>query len=257
MLNFCWVSIFFDILIANISWTVAQAPINHIIFWKTVIRTSRCTYINYFNSLFWPAKYLNFGQKLPIRTAHHAFIESRHLDVTKNPYYVLFPKGSQKKVSAHGLIPVCRGAYIPYFKVNSTIFCCPFFSENHLNPQVRIKKMVIKINYWPLYLRVEKLNLFIFTHNLKQDSTPSFYHYSPVKRKLPIPPKQHFLKIFFLSRKEGRDEYGAETISKIKPTRALITSYDKFHHLCSLYNFGVFLCHNLDSSMLKCEGSLA
>ena len=117
--------------------------------------------------------------------------------------------------------------------------------------------MVIKINYWPLYLRVEKLNLFIFTHNLKQDSTPSFYHYSPGKRKLPIPPKQHFLKIFFLSRKEGRDEYGAETISKIKPTRALITSYDKFHHLCSLYNFGVFLCHNLDSSMLKCEGSLA
>ena len=27
LLNFCWVSIFFDILIANISWTVAQTPI--------------------------------------------------------------------------------------------------------------------------------------------------------------------------------------------------------------------------------------
>ena len=36
LLNFCWVSIVFDILIANISWTVAQTPINHIIFWKTV-----------------------------------------------------------------------------------------------------------------------------------------------------------------------------------------------------------------------------
>ena len=31
--NFCWVSTFFDILIANISWTVAQTPINHTIFW--------------------------------------------------------------------------------------------------------------------------------------------------------------------------------------------------------------------------------
>ena len=34
LLNFCWVSIFFYILIANISWTVAWTPINHTIFWK-------------------------------------------------------------------------------------------------------------------------------------------------------------------------------------------------------------------------------
>ena len=32
LLNFCWVSIIFDILIANISWTVAQTTINHIIY---------------------------------------------------------------------------------------------------------------------------------------------------------------------------------------------------------------------------------
>ena len=38
--------------------------------------------------LFWSVKYLNFGQKLPIRTAHHTFLESRHAGVTKNPYYV-------------------------------------------------------------------------------------------------------------------------------------------------------------------------
>ena len=44
MLNFYWVSFFFDILIAIISWTVAQTPINHIIIWKTVIRTFRCMY---------------------------------------------------------------------------------------------------------------------------------------------------------------------------------------------------------------------
>ena len=51
LLNFCWVSIFFDILIANISWIVAQTPINHIIFWKSVMRTFRCIYVNCFNRL--------------------------------------------------------------------------------------------------------------------------------------------------------------------------------------------------------------
>ena len=44
------------------------------------------------------------GQKLPIWTAHHAFLESRYSEITKNLYYVLPPEGSQKKLSAHGLI---------------------------------------------------------------------------------------------------------------------------------------------------------
>ena len=35
----CWFSIFFDTLIANISWTVDQTLINHTIFWKSVMRT--------------------------------------------------------------------------------------------------------------------------------------------------------------------------------------------------------------------------
>ena len=43
--NFCWVSILFDIFITNISWTVAQTPINHSIFWNSVMRTFRCTYV--------------------------------------------------------------------------------------------------------------------------------------------------------------------------------------------------------------------
>ena len=47
---------------------------------------------------FWSVKYLNFGQKLPIQTIHHTFIESRHSEVTKNPYYVLSPEWGQKKV---------------------------------------------------------------------------------------------------------------------------------------------------------------
>ena len=49
--------------------------------------------------IFQSAKYPNFGQRLPIQTTHHTFLEGRHPDVTKNPYYILFPKGRQKKVS--------------------------------------------------------------------------------------------------------------------------------------------------------------
>ena len=52
---------------------------------------------------FWSVSYPNFWEKLPIRTTHHSFLESRHPEITKNPYYVLFPKWSQKKISAHGL----------------------------------------------------------------------------------------------------------------------------------------------------------
>ena len=33
--------------------------------------------------LFGFVKHLNSGQKLPIRTAHHTFLESRHPEVTK------------------------------------------------------------------------------------------------------------------------------------------------------------------------------
>ena len=47
-------------------------------------------------------------QKLPIWTAHHTFLESRHPEVNKNPYYILSPEGNQKKLSAHGLILVAR-----------------------------------------------------------------------------------------------------------------------------------------------------
>ena len=51
LLNFCWVRTFYDILIANISWTVAQTPIDHTIFCKTVMRTFICIYGNCFNRL--------------------------------------------------------------------------------------------------------------------------------------------------------------------------------------------------------------
>ena len=50
LLNFCWISILIDILIANISITVAQTPINYTIFWNSVMRTFRCIYVNCFNN---------------------------------------------------------------------------------------------------------------------------------------------------------------------------------------------------------------
>ena len=36
-----------------------------------------------------------FGQKLPIQTAHHTFLESRHPEVTNNLYYVFYSSQSQ------------------------------------------------------------------------------------------------------------------------------------------------------------------
>ena len=51
LLKFCWVSIFFCISIVNIAWTVVHTPKEHIIFWKGVMRTFRCIYVNCFNSL--------------------------------------------------------------------------------------------------------------------------------------------------------------------------------------------------------------
>ena len=65
-------------------------------------------------------------------------------------------------------IPVCRGAYIPCFKINAPIFSCLLFSENHLNPQVRINKMVNKhtVDYkpstWQLTSRIHPL-IFLWT----------------------------------------------------------------------------------------------
>ena len=48
-------------------------------------------------------------------------------------------------------IPVCRGAFIPYFKISGSIFCWPLFSENYLNPQVKINRMLNKhtVDYHP------------------------------------------------------------------------------------------------------------
>ena len=58
----------------------------------------------------------------------------------------------------------------------------------------------------------------------KQSSPPGFYHYPPGRRELPIPPEQHFLKIFVPEEKGwgkrggrggGGEDYEVERITKI------------------------------------------
>ena len=60
----------------------------------------------------------------------------------------------------------------------------------------------------------QKMNLFNFTHASKQNCLPAFYHYRLGRRELPIPPKQHFLKIFFPEQIEGGEDYEVEKITK-------------------------------------------
>ena len=64
-------------------------PLKLIIISIFVFENSRNSFLcALLSGLFWSLKYPSFGQKLPIRTAHDTFLESRQPDVTKNPYYV-------------------------------------------------------------------------------------------------------------------------------------------------------------------------
>ena len=61
-----------------------------------------------------------FDQKLPIRTTHHTFLQSRQPAVTKNLYYVLSTRRSQIPiflVPAQGLYIMKLGDSFPIFIV--------------------------------------------------------------------------------------------------------------------------------------------
>ena len=66
---------------------------------------------------FWSVKYLSFGQKLPMRATHHTFLESRHPEVTKNSYYALPPKGSQKRFQLMDYIHFNEAKWLMTMKV--------------------------------------------------------------------------------------------------------------------------------------------
>ena len=63
---------------------------NNPIFWSNVSVLPACN-IHFWWSIL-VCKILNFCQKLLIWRAHHTFPESRHAQVTKNLYYVLFTR---------------------------------------------------------------------------------------------------------------------------------------------------------------------
>ena len=106
-----WSRRIFDILIASISWIFARiliTNINHEFVLSTFSTLTVCNILAFENSQnlfscgppfgpFCSAKYLNIEQKLLIRTVYHTFLESKHPEVTKNPYYVLFLEGSKKR----------------------------------------------------------------------------------------------------------------------------------------------------------------
>ena len=174
------------------------------------------------------------------------------------------------------------------------IFCCPLFSENYLNSEVRINKMVNKhtFDYHPspsqLTLRIYPLiflwtpkgfispesflnfflNLYIppwlrksfkfivlrllantfvsqkiesahFYSCSQAKLPPGFFHYPQWQKEITHFPRTAFSEDLFFPQEE---DHGVEKITKIKPTRVLVTSFDKFHHLCNLYIFLFLFC---------------
>ena len=93
-----------------------------------------------------------FWAKLAIRTAHHTLLESRHPKATKNPYYVLSPKGSQKIVSPHGLLKFFLSSSTFRANVRSSPSPCSFLFAFHLE--------------WPRNTNVDKKSspVFIFVN---------------------------------------------------------------------------------------------
>ena len=91
------------------------------------------------------------------------------------------PRGAKKKVSAHGLILVCRCVYPHYFNINplpSPIFCCPLFSENYLNLQFSINKIVNKhtVDYHPSPSQlISEIQLHIFLWTPKEFISPKSF----------------------------------------------------------------------------------
>ena len=71
-------------------------PLTHLGFWlRSAQNCTKSTFLDNLKTitlegsmenfgLFWSVKYFNFEQKLPIRTGHYIFLESRHSEVTIN-----------------------------------------------------------------------------------------------------------------------------------------------------------------------------
>ena len=76
-------------------------------------------------------------------------------------------QGEPKNVSAYGLIPVYRGVYIKYFKINPPTFCCPLFSEkDQQNNKQTYCQLPIIIFLWTLEGFISPASFLNFQLNL-------------------------------------------------------------------------------------------
>ena len=91
----------------------------------------------------------------------------------------------------------------------------------------------------------------IFTYAAEQNSPPVFIITPQVEENYPFPQKCIFWRFIFRQQKEGcvwggggrevvKEDYGVEKFTEIKPMKVLVTSFDKFPHLCNLYVFGFY-----------------
>ena len=137
-------------------------------------------------------------------------------------------RGAKKYISSWTNTSVQRCLY-HLFQNQSPIFCCPLFSENYLDLQVRINKMVSKhtVDYHPSPSKlISGIYPLIFLWTTKGFISPeSFLNFflNPY-----IPP--------WLQRWLTERITELKTLPKL--TSVLVTSFDKFHHHYNLYIFG-------------------
>ena len=215
---------------------MAHTPIYHIIFWKTVIRIFRPIYVNCFNRL----RFLRSAQNYRkwtfldnLRTiTHEGSMETRQITPFSHLLFLFY-----------------------YFKI-SPPFSAVLFSEKYLNPQARINKMVNKytVDYHPcLSQSISTIHTLIFLWTPKGFISPeSFLNFF---LNLYIPPwlwksfKVIVLRLLqyicesknwicsFLIMPPSKTLMELKELPKL--TKVSVTSFDKFHHLCNLYIFGL------------------
>ena len=75
-------------------------------------------------------------------------------------------------------------------------------------------------------------------HTVNNHPSPSqlsvhFYSSPQAERNYPFIPNSVFSRSIFSPEEGGGEDYGFEKMTKTKPTRVLVTSFDKFHHFCT------------------------
>ena len=71
-----------------------------------------------------------------------------------------------------------------------------FFLNLYISPWLQKRFKFIVLRLLQIHLWVKKLNLFIFTHDPKQNSPPGFYHYRQADGNIPFLPDSVFWKYF-------------------------------------------------------------